>query len=161
MTKTLGMKYDQEKPRMGLLPPHALLEVSKVLTFGAQKYAPDNWKFVENGPERYRDAALRHITATMQGEVYDPESGLHHLAHAICCLMFIIDVEKINLEKQEQEESDLDWALSHVKELDSRFLEDLDDPRPVWPFPAEFDAADWTPSPVKRLTEWTFKKAPL
>lgn len=96
--KTLGMKFDSEKPRMGLLPPRALESVAEVLTFGAQKYLPNNWKYVENGPERYLDAALRHITAYMRGEYYDNETYLPHLSHALCCLMFIVDLE---LEKEE------------------------------------------------------------
>jgi hypothetical protein len=87
------MKFDQEKARMGLLPPRALCLVSDVLTFGAKKYLPNNWKHVENGPERYLDAALRHITAYMTGEKKDQETGLPHMAHALCCLMFIADLE--------------------------------------------------------------------
>lgn len=100
MTKTLGMKFDSEKRRMGLLPPRALESVADVLTFGAKKYLPDNWRYVENGPERYLDAALRHISAYMKGEPLDEETGLPHLSHALCCLMFIVDLQ---LEEQEQE----------------------------------------------------------
>lgn len=97
-----GVKYDAGKPRVSLLPPLATLEVAKVLTFGAQKYAPGNWKIVENGPERYLDASLRHVFAYMAGESGDSETSLSHLAHAICCLMFILDIETQNqLEKNE------------------------------------------------------------
>lgn len=87
----LGRKFDQDKPRMELLPPLATLEVAKVLTFGAQKYEPNNWKYVPDAANRYTAGALRHIFATMAQEQLDPESGLDHLAHAICCLMFILE----------------------------------------------------------------------
>lgn len=99
MTKSLGMKFDQEKARMGLLPPRALESVAEVLTFGAKKYLPNNWKYVDNGPTRYLDAAMRHINSFMKEEVNDPETGLPHLSHALCCLMFIVD---LHLEQQEK-----------------------------------------------------------
>ena len=87
------IKDDGEKPRANLLPPRAVLEVARVLTFGARKYAPENWRKVDD-LGRYTAAALRHVFAYMQGERIDPESGLHHLAHAACCLLFIVDIEQ-------------------------------------------------------------------
>lgn len=88
-----GQKHDQGKARCDLLPPHAVLEVAKVLTFGAVKYAPNNWRKVPDALDRYLAAALRHQLAYMTGELNDPESGLPHLAHAACCLMFILELE--------------------------------------------------------------------
>ena len=73
----------------GLLPPLALRATVDVLTFGAQKYEIDNWKYVGDSKRRYFDAAQRHLWAWKEGEQEDPESGMHHLAHAICCLMFL------------------------------------------------------------------------
>src|SRR6056300_576002 len=86
-----GRKYDGEKPRMYLLPPKAITEVAKVLTFGASKYDEDNWKKLDNLQNRYTGAALRHIFAHMDGEEVDPETGLDHLAHAMCCLLFKLE----------------------------------------------------------------------
>jgi hypothetical protein len=86
-----GRKYDSEKPELYLLPPHALVEVGKVLTFGARKYSPENWRQVHQLQERYTSAALRHILAHMAGEVEDPETGFNHLAHAMCCLLFKLE----------------------------------------------------------------------
>lgn len=84
-----GIKHDGEKPMMGLLPFGPLREVAKVLTFGAKKYAPNNWKKV-TPPSRYFDAALRHLADYAEGEDDDQESGLSHLAHAACCLLFAL-----------------------------------------------------------------------
>lgn len=90
---TEGRKYDGGKPMMSLVPPYALEEMARVLTKGAEKYAIDNWKYVENGKQRYQDAMLRHINAYIKGEKDDPEFGTHHLAHAACCLFFLLDAD--------------------------------------------------------------------
>lgn len=86
-----GVKYDGGKPMMSLVPPRALRETAKVLTFGAQKYAPDNWRKLDNLQGRYLDAALRHINEFQTGTMVDEESGCPTLAHAICDLMFVLE----------------------------------------------------------------------
>ena len=90
---TIGIKFDSGKPEYGLLPSFALDEVVKVLTYGAHKYAPNNWRHVENSSKRYYDAAQRHTWAIARGEVNDPESGFPHAAHAIACLMFLMELQ--------------------------------------------------------------------
>ena len=87
----IGTKADPGKPILGAIPPHAELAVARVLTFGAKKYSRGNWAHVENSDERYMDAALRHLNAHRRGEKTDSETGENHLAHAICCLMFILE----------------------------------------------------------------------
>ena len=86
-----GRKFDGGKLEYGLLPPLALEETVKVLTFGAQKYERDNWQRVPDSKRRYFDALQRHVWAWKQGEQIDQESGLPHLAHAMCCLMFLYE----------------------------------------------------------------------
>lgn len=88
---TGGRKFDGGKLEYGLLPPIALEETVRVLTFGAQKYERGNWMRVPDAKRRYFDALQRHLWAWQKGEVIDPESGLHHLAHAMCCLMFLYE----------------------------------------------------------------------
>ncbi|QQN40312.1 dATP/dGTP diphosphohydrolase domain-containing protein [Acinetobacter sp. CS-2] len=84
-----GQKFDTNKPRMSLLPKGALNAVIRVLEFGATKYQVDNWKHVPDAKTRYYDAMQRHIDAWWHGEQKDSETGEHHLAHAICCGMFL------------------------------------------------------------------------
>ena len=84
-----GYKHDGGKPDWSLLPLDVVEDVVRVLTVGAQKYARDNWQRVPDGRNRYFAAALRHLTARQAGEVDDPETGLPHLAHAMCCLVFL------------------------------------------------------------------------
>lgn len=86
-----GMKYDSDKPDMSLLSSVAMEELAKVLTFGKQKYAAHNWR-KGISTSRLVGAALRHTFAFLKGETYDPETGLHHMAHAMCCCMFILEL---------------------------------------------------------------------
>jgi len=82
-----GKKFDTDKPQYDLIDAHALEDLAKVLTIGAQKYDRYNWKNVE--PHRYEAALLRHIQAWRMGEKKDPETGLHHMAHALANAMFL------------------------------------------------------------------------
>jgi len=86
-----GRKFDGGKLQYGLLPPLALRATVEILTFGAEKYEPDNWKHVPDSKRRYFDAMQRHLWAWKEGEQNDPESHKHHLAHAMCCLMFLYE----------------------------------------------------------------------
>lgn len=91
---TGGIKHDAGKPRAELLPSAPLLAIAEVLTFGAQKYAPHNWR---KGFDQSRliGAAMRHLLAYNDGEDTDPESGLSHMAHAGCCVLFLLEqIEK-------------------------------------------------------------------
>jgi len=87
----IGLKFDTDKPDYSLTPWAALEEVVKVLTYGAKKYSRDNWQHVTPFKERYLAAALRHIVAYARGETIDPESGLHHLAHAATSLCYLTE----------------------------------------------------------------------
>ncbi len=91
-----GVKYDAEKLRWDLLPMALVEQVVGVLTYGAKKYDDENWRKVDNQRSRYYAAAMRHIVAWWLGERNDPESGFHHLAHAMCCLIFLLEGEHAN-----------------------------------------------------------------
>lgn len=89
-----GQKFDNDKLRFSLIPKGVLPQVIRVLEFGAKKYSEGNWQNVENARTRYFDAAHRHIDAWWAGESVDTETGESHLAHATCCLMFLLALEK-------------------------------------------------------------------
>jgi hypothetical protein len=93
-TREEGRKYDESKPDWSLLDLQIMEEVVRVLTSGARKYSPANWKLVPNGKNRYFAAAMRHITAWQQGQKTDMETGESHLSHAMCCLLFLRGIEK-------------------------------------------------------------------
>ena len=92
-----GLKFDSDKLPLHLLSTEAMNQTATVLAFGAEKYAAHNWRkgFVWSRPLA---AAMRHITAFNAGEDKDPESGLSHLAHAACCIMFLLEFEKTHKE---------------------------------------------------------------
>jgi len=89
-----GMKYDQGKLRFDLIPPELTEGIAEVLTYGAEKYAPNSWQTVPNGTARYLGATHRHLNLWQQGEKLDRESQLHHLKHAITNLWFLIHLEE-------------------------------------------------------------------
>ena len=56
------IKYDSDKHKLSLIDPLFIWELGEILTFGANKYAPNNWQLCED-PSRYKDALLRHTIA--------------------------------------------------------------------------------------------------
>ena len=89
-TTTEAVKHDDGKPDWSLVPFESLEGMVKVLEFGAKKYA--GWNWTTNGGFSYTRvlrSCLRHIFAYMRGEDNDPESGLSHIHHAMCNLLFI------------------------------------------------------------------------
>ena len=88
---TIAVRDDSGKTNWSLMPFEALEEINKVLEFGATKYAANNWQ--EGTGFKYSrvlNSLLRHVFAFMRGEDKDPESGLSHMAHAGCNVLFIL-----------------------------------------------------------------------
>lgn len=83
-----GTKADKGKAPCELLSPTALLGTAAVLAFGAKKYSPNNWR---KGLAwmRIAGAIMRHLFAFMAGEDLDPETGLPHVDHLGCEIMFL------------------------------------------------------------------------
>ena len=98
----VAIKHDADKSRVDLIDPDWLIGVGNVLKFGANKYADHNWrrgfKF-----SRLIAACFRHLLAIMRGEDIDPESGLPHVDHLSCSVMFLA------------------WHLKNKPELDDRW----------------------------------------
>ena len=94
-------KHDQDKVRMELMPYPAVAEIAKAMTFGAKKYDAWNWT---KGMDwsRLIGAAERHIGAFKSGEDMDPESNLSHLAHAGCCILFLITYQLFSLGRDDR-----------------------------------------------------------
>jgi hypothetical protein len=90
-TATTAVKFDGGKTDWSLMPFEAVEEINKVLEFGAKKYAAHNW--TQGDGFRYTrvlNSLFRHLFAWSRGEDLDPESGLSHLAHAGCNILFLI-----------------------------------------------------------------------
>ena len=87
-TDFLSELLEPEAPALGV----DLGDVARVFAYGSTKYAPDNWRsftWDEASDREYWSAFLRHLLAHSRGETADPESGLPHLAHAVCCLLIV------------------------------------------------------------------------
>jgi hypothetical protein len=89
----VGRKNDLGKSRWSVVPWDAMRVVLRVLEHGAREYGEHNWRHVVDGRRRYGDAAGRHLVAWWCGEVFDPDTGEHHLAHAIASLLFVLALE--------------------------------------------------------------------
>jgi hypothetical protein len=102
--KKQGIKFDEKKLRYDLISFAALDDMVNVLTFGATKYNDRNW---ETGIlySRLLGATLRHIKDWALGQKVDKETGINHLAHAMCCLMFLLHYE--NYPKKYQDFNDI------------------------------------------------------
>ena len=114
-----GAKMDSGKVRAALVLQDfgkALIEVSRVGTFGAEKYTPHGWLSVKNGEERYLDAAMRHILKAGM----DEDSGLDHLAHAAWNILAVLELKNrdetvkdpsnVELEKDAWVEDESHWT---------------------------------------------------
>ncbi len=82
-----ALRYNQGKSRWSLVHFKSLDPMVRVLMYGADKYAPDNWK---HGLDRKEilDSMMRHLGALIDGQEVDPESGEHHIGHIMCNCMF-------------------------------------------------------------------------
>ncbi len=90
---------NENKDPYELLPFKALHEVVGVLKFGKNKHGADNWKTANINTQEFVGAALRHICAWQRGDKIDAETGIDHLAHAVCNLLFIQELKYIKEKK--------------------------------------------------------------
>jgi len=84
------LKDDLGKTRWDLVPFEALEHIVKIIEYGTTKYGPNTWQTLEGGDDRYFSAAMRHLVSWRSGETNDYDSGLPHLAHAACNLLYLI-----------------------------------------------------------------------
>jgi hypothetical protein len=88
-------KDTTNKPKLSYTFRSLMQAVALVREYGNNKYgSSENWKEVSDSD--WIDAALRHLMAHIESQrndtsPYDPESGILHLAHCVCSLMFVIE----------------------------------------------------------------------
>lgn len=86
------LKFDGDKLRIDLVPPSATRALAEVLTLGARKYKPNNWRNCTD-MSRYEAALLRHLLAYREGETHDQETGMPHLWHMMTNIAFLIELD--------------------------------------------------------------------
>ena len=100
--KAEGRKDDSGKPEIEMVDPEFLEGLAKVLMFGKEKYARNNWR---NGINisRLISSTYRHLGEINKNNTLDEESGLPHVYHLACCVMFLA------------------WTLKNKPEMDDRW----------------------------------------
>lgn len=86
--KGTAARFNGGKPDLSLIPLNTLHDEARVWMYGAQKYSRNNWKRGMQWSIPLA-CALRHIGYWQDGEDLDQESGLPHLAHAMCNLRML------------------------------------------------------------------------
>lgn len=87
-----GSMDDSAKARIALVPSALVLAAARALGYGAEKYAPNNWRRGMAWSEVY-SALQRHLLAWNDREETDSASGLGHLDHAAACLGFLTEYD--------------------------------------------------------------------
>lgn len=85
-----GVKHDQTKRRVDLVPTSLIDAVARILEFGAAKYGDNNWRKGLSWSRVYA-ALQRHLLDFWKGTDLDDESTLPHLYHAACNIAFLIE----------------------------------------------------------------------
>ena len=85
-----GVKADEGKEPLDLISSEALMQLAKVLQFGAKKYDSNNWRKGIKYSRVYA-AVQRHLLKWNGGQTVDEETGLNHLAHAFTGIMFLLE----------------------------------------------------------------------
>ena len=81
------------KTPLGLIPPRAMEKTAWVHHLGAKKYGAFNWRDTGVYSSTYVNAILRHLNAWRDGEDFDPESGISHIAHIACSCNILMDAD--------------------------------------------------------------------
>lgn len=76
------------KPRVDLIDPSFQMGLARVLSYGAKKYSPDNWRYGSKWSKRYA-SAQRHMLEWQAGNDVDEETGENHLYHAAANIMIL------------------------------------------------------------------------
>lgn len=83
------------KMRPLLLPIEAIIEGTKAMEFGAQKYGPEQWRTADISEADIKNALFRHLLDYLSGETHAQDSKAHHLGHIIAnCGILLARFEK-------------------------------------------------------------------
>lgn len=80
-----------DKAPLHLVPASFKAYTAMALAEGAMKYGAWNWRAAGVRSSVYVAALQRHMDKWFNGEEFDPETGVPHLANACACLAVLID----------------------------------------------------------------------
>lgn len=136
-------KYPDDNPKtaigakkipLHLVPPSAVHYFAMAMADGAAKYGPYNWREKAVTVSTYVAAAKRHLDAFWDGEDNAPDSGVHHLAHAMACMGIVIDAMTIKklVDDRPPKGAAPDIQANYNKEV----VQDAAKPVPAWDYRA-------------------------
>lgn len=116
-----GQKDDNGKLPIGRVLeqfPRALEAIAKCSQYGNSKYELDidwqNFRRVKDAYNRYNNAEVRHTLEHNKGHIFDLESKIPHIFHALWNNMAKIECM---LEAVEQESKRIQSGLDYLKDL--------------------------------------------
>lgn len=114
MNEEKGLRFNEGKQRLELVPTSTIEGIASILTYGANKYTvkDDQGNIIVKGDNNWRNglswmsvlaSMKRHIAKLENGEDFDDESGLMHIDHALTNLAFIKEYYKIHPELDDRQ----------------------------------------------------------
>lgn len=82
-----ALRFNDGKLDWTLLDFESLVPMVEGMTYGATKYARNNWKNTCDDPMQHIQSAFRHLIAIANGEEFDKESGVRHTGHIMDNMM--------------------------------------------------------------------------
>ncbi len=89
-----ALKNDQEKSDFSLVPAVFLDAVARAFMVGEKKYGRYNY-YKGHKTSQLIAAAMRHLTAFMEGEENDPIDGQPHLGSVGACVAMLLQQQKL------------------------------------------------------------------
>jgi len=130
MEEIIAIKETNPKDSLGIkkvplsgMPAPVLLECGLVKLHGDLKYGRYNWREAGVRASVYYDAAIRHLMAWYEGEDIDPDSGVHHLAHAMTGLSVLRDSQMRGNWTDDRPMPSEDGWVSEMNEIAAKMIE--------------------------------------
>ena len=118
--KDEAARFSEGKTRHDLIPAWPLEELSKVYTYGSQKYDDDNWRKGLKWRKNVIGPLLRHLWKWIRGEKLDEESNCHHLAMVVWQCFCLMEYERCSVGRDDRNPYDL--SLMKESERQRRIL---------------------------------------
>ena len=100
------MKQDHGKARYDLIEWRTIDDMANIMAAGAAAHGDQGWKTLTNAEDRYFSAAMRHLVEWRSGNIVDTDSGHSHLAHVMCNIMFLSELDRMAAARAEVENID-------------------------------------------------------
>ena len=131
-------KETNPKDRIGIrkvpmsgLPAPVLMECGLVKLHGDLKYGAYNWRHAGVRSSVYFDAVHRHLNAWWEGEDIDPDSGEHHIAHAITGLAVLRDSQMFGNCTDDRPKSHKPGWIQEMNERASAMMDKSNNNKPI------------------------------